>query len=76
MMKIKSIILENKLSRNEMKNTIGGTIPMENADDGVKGGGNCLVACQVTTHQNKCCSGMVVSGDYPPCGGDRGMVCL
>lgn len=44
---------------------------------GGAGGGDCLAACSTGVKKNSdCCSGMSVSGDYPPCGGDRGRVCL
>jgi hypothetical protein len=48
----------------------GGQLP---PDDG---GGKCKLACTVVSSCTECCSGMTVSGNYPPCGGDRGKVCL
>jgi natural product precursor len=64
---MKKISLKNvqeTLSRKEMRTIAGGY------------GSGCLLACAKTSKSSDCCSGMSVSGNYPPCGGDRGSVCL
>lgn len=50
MKKIKEMLLSNTISSltvNELKNTFGGTVPLENPDDDVKGG-PVLVYCKWT----------------------------
>ena len=44
-MKIKSVILDGKLSRKEMKNIVGGTIPLANAGDDTGGGSSDVEVC-------------------------------
>ncbi|CAA9197440.1 hypothetical protein [Flavobacterium collinsii] len=82
--------LINKLTRNEMRNLSagnfgpGGGASPSCGQSGLPpcdayGGGeaDCLPACSTgVTKNSDCCSGMSVSGNYPPCGGDRGRVCL
>lgn len=62
--KMSATVLNSKLTRKEMKMVMAGT------------GGGCLLACAKTSKSSDCCSGMSVSGNYPPCGGDHGSVCL
>lgn len=82
--------LINKLTRNEMRDLSGGNFGpgggaspscgvsgLPPCDEFSVGGTDCLPACARGVKKNSdCCSGMSVSGDYPPCGGDRGRVCL
>jgi hypothetical protein len=74
MKQIKKLGLTNgigKMTRSEMKDIMaGGAVGPEEGD--VK----CKNACTVVSESKECCSGMTVSGNYPPCGGDRGKVCL
>jgi hypothetical protein len=60
-----------KMTRSEMKDVMAGGVV-----DPDEGNVNCKKACAVTSESKECCSGMTVSGNYPPCGGDRGKVCL
>ena len=62
--------IKGKLSRKEMKTIMAGS----GSEVAVL-----VVSCssmQKTSKSSDCCSGMAVQGNYPPCGGDRGLVCL
>jgi hypothetical protein len=59
------------MTGSEIKDIVAGRVV--GPDDG---GGKCKLACKVVSSSTECCSGMAVSGNYPPCGGDRGKVCL
>lgn len=51
MKKIKQMLLSNTISPltvNELKNSFGGTVPLENPGDDVGGGGPVLVYCKWT----------------------------